>query len=287
MTPNEIASATHAAMLTLPPYAELARALDADDDSEARLALLASVDDITRHKALEYIASSRVPEMRERARCLAWMRQDVQRVAWLKKYYADPKHTADFIAEWVVTIDPRNIERGLPAMVPFALFPRQRELVDWIIARWQGSEGGIVIKPRDAGVSWVILAVACTLCLFNRDLVVGFGSRKEEYVDKLGAPKALFSKARTLMSALPPEFELSPPLRRNSRSQINSRGRLPHATLLVRNRENRRSSYNRLHSQSEKIRHNSANHFYLSNAKKLCSAGFMPASWAPVSSTLK
>jgi phage terminase large subunit len=206
MTPAEIAAATYAAMLTLPAYAELGRALTDTTDDETRLALLDAADDFTRRKALEYIAASRDPVLRERARRLAWMRQDPQRIAWLKKYYADPKHTADFIADWCCTVDPRNIERGLPAMVPFTLFPRQRELVDWIIARWKGSEGGIVVKPRDCGASWTILALACTLCLFNRDLVVGFGSRKEEYVDKLGAPKALFSKARTLMSNLPAEF---------------------------------------------------------------------------------
>jgi hypothetical protein len=36
---------------------------------------------------------------------------------------------------------------------------------------------------------------------------VGFGSRKEEYIDKIGAPRALFPKARLFMQNLPVEFK--------------------------------------------------------------------------------
>jgi len=35
---------------------------------------------------------------------------------------------------------------------------------------------------------------------------VGYGSRKEEYVDRLGSPKSLFFKARIFMQNIPPEF---------------------------------------------------------------------------------
>jgi hypothetical protein len=55
-------------------------------------------------------------------------------------------------------------------------------------------------------LSWLTIATACTLCLFNRGMVIGFGSRKEEYVDSRSAPKALFEKARGFLSYLPPEF---------------------------------------------------------------------------------
>jgi phage terminase large subunit len=44
------------------------------------------------------------------------------------------------------------------------------------------------------------IAFSCTMCLFNRGMVIGWGSRKEEYVDSKGAPKALFEKARFFWS---------------------------------------------------------------------------------------
>ena len=56
------------------------------------------------------------------------------------------------------------------------------------------------------GISWLCIATACTLCLFNPGMVVGFGSRKEEYIDSRGNPKALFEKVRFFLSHLPPEF---------------------------------------------------------------------------------
>jgi hypothetical protein len=56
------------------------------------------------------------------------------------------------------------------------------------------------------GISWTALALSCTLCLHNEGFVIGFGSRKEDYVDKIGDPKSLFWKARYFMENLPVEF---------------------------------------------------------------------------------
>ena len=122
----------------------------------------------------------------------------------LKAHYRD--NPADFINDWGVTIDPRNAEVDIPVMVPFLLFPKQREWIDWTMDRWHSREPGGTEKSRDAGVSWLAVSLAATLCLFRRDLTIGFGSRKEEYVDKIGHPKALFWKARQFIMHLPPEF---------------------------------------------------------------------------------
>jgi hypothetical protein len=43
--------------------------------------------------------------------------------------------------------------------------------------------------------------------LFHPGTVVGFGSRKEEYIDKLGDPKSLFWKIREALNLLPAEFK--------------------------------------------------------------------------------
>ena len=51
----------------------------------------------------------------------------------LKDHYRD--HPADFISDWGVTFDPRNADIGLPTVIPFVLFNRQREWVDWVIGR--------------------------------------------------------------------------------------------------------------------------------------------------------
>jgi hypothetical protein len=56
------------------------------------------------------------------------------------------------------------------------------------------------------GMSWLTIGTAAAICLHSPGVVAGFGSRKEEYVDKIGAPKSLFEKTRLFMSYLPEEF---------------------------------------------------------------------------------
>lgn len=132
------------------------------------------------------------------------IRRDPAVLSALKAYYRD--HPAQFIIDWGMTSDPRNVERGLPASIPFLLFPKQEEWIEWFMDRWRNQEPGITEKTRDMGMSWLTVGLASTVCLHNSGFVVGFGSRKEEYVDKIGSPKSLFDKARTFMRLLPKEF---------------------------------------------------------------------------------
>lgn len=122
----------------------------------------------------------------------------------VKQFYKD--NPAQFIIDWGVTFDPRNVERGLPALTPFLLFPRQEEWVLWFIERWKNQEPGLTDKSREMGLSWLTVALASTICLFNEGVVAGFGSRKEEYVDKKGDPKSLLFKVRQFVLHLPKEF---------------------------------------------------------------------------------
>lgn len=143
-------------------------------------------------------------EFKRRVDRLNKIRANPSCIPALRAYYQD--HPAQFIDDWGTTVDPRNVERGLPALIPFKLFPRQREWIDWTMERWKGQENGLTEKTRDMGLSWLSVALASTLCLFNEGMMVGFGSRKEEYVDRIGSPKSLFWKARKFIENVPPEF---------------------------------------------------------------------------------
>jgi phage terminase large subunit len=146
-----------------------------------------------------------LPVIKSRMDILKKLRTD--REQWLpplKVYYRD--HIADFINDWGYTFDPRNVERGIPALIPFVLFPKQREWVDWLIDHWHDQKPGLVEKSREVGVSWLMIATACSLCLLYDGVAIGFGSRKAEYVDHIGLPKALLPKARIFLANLPVEF---------------------------------------------------------------------------------
>lgn len=140
----------------------------------------------------------------ERAERLKRIREPGYDLAALKAYYKD--HPADFINDWGMTFDPRNAERDIPTTTPFILFPKQREFIDWLHERWRNREDGLGEKSRDMGVSWLCVAFGVWMWLFHPGTVVGFGSRKEEYVDKLGDPKSLFWKIREFIELLPVEF---------------------------------------------------------------------------------
>lgn len=145
-----------------------------------------------------------LPVFEERRRRLAWIRANPGKLAGLRKHYKAAPWL--FIDDWGMTADPRNADIGLPVLVPFVLFPKQVDWVKFVIECWRARKPGISEKSRDCGLSWLAVALADTLCLFTDNLMIGFGSRKEEYVDKLGAPKSLFYKARVFMRYLPPEF---------------------------------------------------------------------------------
>lgn len=140
----------------------------------------------------------------ERAARLALIRSTPGMLEGLKAHYKE--HPADFINDWGMTFDPRNAERGIETTTPFLLFPKQREFIDWLHDRWKSREDGLAEKSRDVGFSWLCVGFGVWMLLFHPGAVVGFGSRKEEYVDKLGDPKSLFWKVRQFLMLLPTEF---------------------------------------------------------------------------------
>lgn len=140
-----------------------------------------------------------------RAERLERIRSTPGMAAGLLEHYKD--NPVDFINDWGMTFDPRNAEIGLPTTVPFLLFPKQAEFIVWVVDHWRGRKDGLAEKSRDMGVSWLCVGLAVWLWRFHAGTVTGFGSRKEEYVDKIGDPKSLFWKIRQFINLLPSEFQ--------------------------------------------------------------------------------
>lgn len=115
----------------------------------------------------------------------------------------------DFILCWVDTYDPRNLGQfdadGNPKAVrfPFIMFPKQAELVAFVHACMEGRGGALIEKSRDMGASWVCIGISVWLWLFWDGSAVGWGSNKQDKVDKLGDPSSLFEKIRMAILSLP------------------------------------------------------------------------------------
>jgi len=120
----------------------------------------------------------------------------------LLAYYVEG-HWAEFISDWGFTFDPRELDERLKFR-PFILTPRQVEYVEWVYSLYRSQRTGVCRKHRDAGMSWINGAIGCLLWLAKPNVVIPYGSQKEEKVDAgPGNPDSIFWKLRTFISKLP------------------------------------------------------------------------------------
>lgn len=140
----------------------------------------------------------------DRSKHLIKLRKDKKLLAICKAHYSNCPW--DFVKDFGMTYDPRNVERGLPAEIPFIPFDRQVEFLKWLTERWEAGERGLVEKSRDMGVTWLAVSWSVSMWLFRPGFAAGFGSRKEELVDKKGDPKSIFEKIRPFVRLIPREF---------------------------------------------------------------------------------
>lgn len=140
-----------------------------------------------------------------RQKQLLAMRAESKLLIGAKHYYKS--HPVQFIEHWVSTYDPRHAyDPAKLSLMPFILFPRQKELVRFIQQCLAAQNNGLIEKARDMGATWLSAAVSVWLWLFLDGASIGWGSRKEQLVDKLGDPDSIFEKIRIIIEWLPSEF---------------------------------------------------------------------------------
>lgn len=140
----------------------------------------------------------------DRINLLNRMRTDRAIVPVLKKYYET--NPVAFILDWAFTYDPRNVGTEYPPNMPFCLFERQIDMVQFVYEALEDKEKGLWEKSRDYGATWVACGLSVWAWLYRPGSSVGWGSRKEQLVDKLGDPDSIFEKIRQVIRALPPEL---------------------------------------------------------------------------------
>lgn len=133
------------------------------------------------------------------------MRDNPALIYGAKEYYRN--NVVDFICHWVDTYDPRNAKnpRKLTYM-PFVLFPKQEDFIYFLQAMLQDEEDGLVEKSRDVGATWLCVAFSIWLWLFGDSVSIGWGSRKQDLVDRIGVMDSIFEKMRSIIRRLPKEF---------------------------------------------------------------------------------
>ncbi len=136
-----------------------------------------------------------------RIQVLSELRQRSDILAGAKRYYST--RPAEFIMHWMDTYNPRLVGNK---WIPFIFFKRQSEFIEFVESLYQDQENGLVEKCRDIGATWLVCAYSLWSWLFRDDFAFGWGSRKQELVDKLGDPDSIFEKIRLLLKRLPHEW---------------------------------------------------------------------------------
>jgi phage terminase large subunit len=133
-----------------------------------------------------------------RLRQLQELQADPRLLASAKAYYR--LHNDEFIMHWMDTYDPR---RSGVKWVPFVFFIRQAEFIRFLNECSRDNENGLTEKCRDMGATWLCCGYSVHSWLFNKNDAIGWGSRKQELVDKIGDPSSIFEKLRLLVRRLP------------------------------------------------------------------------------------
>lgn len=153
---------------------------------------------------IDYHTPDYTPIMQGRLAAAQKLSGDKKLVAALRLHY---RHAPwEFVNDWGMTFEPRNVEKGLLSTIPLMLWPKQVEFLQWMHARWQSGERGLCEKSRDCGVTWLAVGYAVSQFLFEDGFTTGFGSRKEELVDKRGDSKSIFEKVRFFLRFVPKPF---------------------------------------------------------------------------------
>ena len=108
-----------------------------------------------------------------------------------------------WVHNWVFTFNPQNTGTEFSAWLPFEFFPQQRKLMLFFDKCYAGQEDGLIVKGRELGYSWCTMTWAIHKWLYFDGFISTFTANLADNVDKIGDPKSLFEKGRSLLKFLP------------------------------------------------------------------------------------
>lgn len=133
----------------------------------------------------------RIEQLRE-------LRKNPQLLAHAKLYYST--RPTEFIMHWMDTYDPR---KTVNKWMPFVFFKKQADFIEFLHCCRTDSENGLVEKCRDVGATWLACGYTVWSWLFIKNDAIGWGSRKQDLVHKIGNPDSIFEKMNLLINHLP------------------------------------------------------------------------------------
>ena len=147
---------------------------------------------------------STVEILKLRMRHLSHLRNNNELLAASFLHYSKFENAIDFIEDWGMIHEPRAKETS--TKIPLIPFDHQRKTVRFLLDCYDSNSHGLIEKSRDMGITWICCALSVWFLLFRPGSSIGWGSRKEPLVDKLGDMDSIFEKLRFFIYNLPVEF---------------------------------------------------------------------------------
>nr|DAK77249.1 MAG TPA: large terminase [Caudoviricetes sp.] len=142
-------------------------------------------------------------DVQDREEWEAWCNRD-PKTRWgaLKRHYRNG-NVALMIDDWGWTLNPKRANTGGSVRIPFRLWPRQFEMVEWMWKHYRESSPGVCAKAREVGASWLAMAFSACICVLFKNVVVGVVASTEDKLDSNKDPSPTLPKAREFLMGVP------------------------------------------------------------------------------------
>jgi phage terminase large subunit len=140
-----------------------------------------------------------------------WREKELARYALDPVYYEKAlifysRRPIHWINHWCDTYDTRKLATGQSPWVPFILFQKQAEFITFLYEMLTSETNGLLEKSRDMGATWLACSFSVWLWRFLPGASIGWGSRDQTQVDRIGVLDSLFEKMRQQIMRLPRVF---------------------------------------------------------------------------------
>ncbi len=113
------------------------------------------------------------------------------------------KDPVAWVNDWVWTFDPRLVSIGEDPYLPFDLFMRQATVIRACELAEKYGRDFCILKGRDTGISYVVLAYMLHCWLFKPGWIGGVGTMTLDDLDSKDDPNSLLEKIRIMLRMLP------------------------------------------------------------------------------------
>ena len=101
------------------------------------------------------------------------------------------------------TYDPRLTNVGIPAQLPFVLYPAQVKVINKVDECYRTRKHFLIEKSRAEGLTEMLCAYTAWRFLYTPGFKCGWGSRVMSLVDQLGNEDTIFEKLRRILYKTP------------------------------------------------------------------------------------